>query len=47
MLTLDRNVRGRMLRLLDRIFPPKPRAFMSTEQQTTHEVTKASEMMGG
>jgi SAM-dependent methyltransferase len=47
MMTLDQNVHGRALRLLDWIFPPNSRAFMSAEQQTTHEVTKASETMGG
>lgn len=46
MMTLDRNVRGKTLRFLDRIFPPNPRAFMSEEQQTEHEVVKASETMG-
>jgi hypothetical protein len=47
MLSLDRNVRGRLLRLLDRIFPPNPQAFMAAEQQTAHEVAKASQTMGG
>jgi hypothetical protein len=32
MITLDWNVRGRTLRLLERIFPPNPWAFMSAEQ---------------
>jgi hypothetical protein len=45
MMTLDRNVHGRTLRLLDRLFPPNPRAFMSAEQQTAHEVAKALEPM--
>ncbi len=46
MMALDWNVRRRTLRLLDRIFPPNPRAFMSAEQQTEHEVMKAAETMG-
>ncbi len=46
MMTLDSNVRGRTLWLLDQIFPPNPRAFMSAEQQTEHEVAKALETMG-
>lgn len=46
MIPLDRCVDGLALRLLDWIFPPNPQAFMSAEQQTAHEVTKASETMG-
>ena len=34
------------LALLDRIFPPNASAFMSGDQQTQHEIVKASESMG-
>jgi hypothetical protein len=46
MMTLDWNVHGRTLRLLDRLFPPNPQGFMSAEQSTEYEVAKASETMG-
>jgi SAM-dependent methyltransferase len=36
----------RLLRLLDRWFPPDPRTFLSGAQQTTHETVKAAETMG-
>src|SRR5262252_10934621 len=35
-----------LLDLLDRVFPPNASAFMSVEQQTTHEIVKASWTMG-
>jgi len=36
----------RLLRVLDRFFPPNPQAFMSPGRQTEHEVAKASETVG-
>jgi len=35
-----------LLELLDRVFPPNASAFMSGDQQTAHEIVKASETMG-
>ena len=35
-----------LLQRLDRVFPPNPQAFMSSDQQTRHEVAKASASMG-
>jgi SAM-dependent methyltransferase len=35
-----------LLQRLDRLFPPNPRAFMSGDEQTRHEVAKASASMG-
>jgi SAM-dependent methyltransferase len=35
-----------LLQRLDRLFPPNPQAFMSGDQQTRHEVAKASASMG-
>jgi SAM-dependent methyltransferase len=35
-----------LLRRLDRIFPANPQAFMSSDQQTAHEIAKASASMG-
>jgi SAM-dependent methyltransferase len=37
----------RLLRMLDRWFPPDPDAFLSVAQQTTHETVKAAATMGG
>jgi ubiquinone/menaquinone biosynthesis C-methylase UbiE len=36
----------RVLQYLDRWFPPDPRAFMSSNEQTQHESVKAIETMG-
>jgi SAM-dependent methyltransferase len=36
-----------LMKLLDRMFPPNRSAFMSGAQQTTHEILKAAETMGG
>jgi len=35
-----------LLELLDRVFPPNASAFMSGDQQTQHEIVKASDTMG-
>jgi len=35
-----------MLRALDRVFPPDRQTFMSSEQQTKHEIVKAAGTMG-
>jgi SAM-dependent methyltransferase len=35
-----------LLQRLDRVFPPNPQAFMSGDEQTRHEVAKASASMG-
>lgn len=40
------SVRLAVLWCLDRFFPPNPSACMSAEQQTSHEVQKASATMG-
>lgn len=36
-----------LLTMLDRVFPPNASAFMSGDQQTRHELVKASASMGG
>jgi SAM-dependent methyltransferase len=36
-----------LLQRLDRIFPANPQAFMTGDQQTVHEIAKASDSMGG
>src|SRR5262245_43392662 len=34
------------LEVLDRVFPPNANTFMSSDQQTQHEIVKASQTMG-
>ena len=34
------------LALLDRVFPPNPGAFMTSDRQTVHEISKAAGSMG-
>jgi SAM-dependent methyltransferase len=46
MMALNQPRIPRLLELLDRVFPPNPGAFMSSDQQTRHEIVKASETMG-
>jgi SAM-dependent methyltransferase len=36
-----------LLQQLDRLFPANPQAFMTGDQQTVHEIAKASASMGG
>ena len=43
---LEGTVRWRMLSLLDRLFPPDARAFKSSDEQTGHEIAKASASIG-
>jgi SAM-dependent methyltransferase len=43
---LDRPRIPALLTLLDRVFPPNAGAYMSDDQQTAHELVKASSSMG-
>jgi ubiquinone/menaquinone biosynthesis C-methylase UbiE len=45
-LSITGNLSLRILRTLDRVFPPNPQAFMAPQEQTQYEVGKASETMG-
>jgi ubiquinone/menaquinone biosynthesis C-methylase UbiE len=45
-MTLNQKRIPLLLELFDRVFPPNASAFMSGDQQTQHEIVKASETMG-
>lgn len=45
--TIDGRDVPALLTILDRMFPPNAGAYMSGDQQTSHELVKASASMGG